>query len=383
MMSTRKIIIAGFGGQGVMAMGQLLTYAGLIENKHVSWLPSYGPEMRGGSANCSVVISDEPVGSPVIDQATDVIAMNGPSYDKFQARVIDGGNLFINTSLVDDKDHRDNINVYSVPVNGIAVDLGNNRVANMVMLGAYLQATKLVSVESVLAAFTKVYGDKKKKLIPLNQKALEAGQKVIEEGGESVSLTEVKAEDISRTPKANASRSESVSYVKNLKQYDLEEKAFADDESLVKEALMNVLEGIKFYEMSAKEFENTDAGKIFKSLANQKQEHKNYLDYLYKKIKGQDVKEVEKVVINEDKEAWESVKLADSSMAISVLSVAMSLENRSIDFYRKAISSTKNKEIVNLFDELIYWEQFQYDQLKGQYETHKDEWWSDQMFSKS
>ena len=85
MMSTRKIIIAGFGGQGVMAMGQLLTYAGLIENKHVSWLPSYGPEMRGGSANCSVVISDEPVGSPVIDQATDVIAMNGPSYDKFQA----------------------------------------------------------------------------------------------------------------------------------------------------------------------------------------------------------------------------------------------------------------------------------------------------------
>lgn len=382
-MSTRKIIIAGFGGQGVMAMGQLLTHAGLIENKYVSWLPSYGPEMRGGSANCSVVISEDPVGSPVIDQATDVIVMNGPSYDKFQDRVIDGGNLFINTSLVDDKDHRENINVYSVPINNIAKDLGNNKVANMVMLGAYLQATNLVSVDSVLAAFTEVYGDKKKKLIPLNKQALESGQKVIKEGGDSVSLTDVKVEAVNRTPKVNAQKSKSVSYIKNLKQDDYEEKTFADDQSIVKEALLNVLEGIKFYEMSAKEFENTDAGKIFKSLANQKQEHKNYLEYLYKKVKGEDVKEVEKVDIKEDKEAWDSVELADASMAISVLSVAMSLENRSIVFYRKAIDSTENKDIINLFEELIYWEEFQYDQLKGQYEVHKDEWWSDQMFSKS
>lgn len=382
-MATRKIIIAGFGGQGVMAMGQLLTYAGLLENKHVSWLPSYGPEMRGGSANCSVVVSDEPVGSPVIAQATDVIVMNAPSYDKFEGKVIAGGNLFVNTSLIKDKEYRNEVNVYSVPVNDIAADLGNNRVANMVMLGAYVEATGLVSVDSIVGAFTKVYGDKKKKLLPLNQQAISAGQKVVKDGGEYVSLTEVKVEDISRTPQANAQVSQSVSYVKNLKNYEGHEEAFADDENLVKEAVVNVLEGIKFYEMSAKEFEQTDAGKIFKSLADQKNEHKNYLENLYKQIKGQEAEEVKVASINEDNKAWESVKIPDSSMAVSVLSVAMNLENRSIDFYKKAISATKNEKIAKLFDELIYWEQFQYDQLKGQYEVHKDEWWSDQMFSRS
>lgn len=178
-MTTRKIIISGFGGQGVMAMGQLITYAGMLENKHVSWLPSYGPEMRGGSANCSVVVSDEPIGSPVIAQATDVIAMNAPSYDKFSKSVVPDGNLFVNTSLVKDRDHREDINIYSIPINDIAHDLGNNRVANMVMLGAYLGVTNLVSEESVIAAFKKVYGEKKEKLIPLNKNALNVGMDVV------------------------------------------------------------------------------------------------------------------------------------------------------------------------------------------------------------
>jgi len=99
-MATRDIIAAGFGGQGIMAMGQLITYSGMLENKFVSWLPSYGPEMRGGSANCSVVVSDEPVGSPVISQATDVIVMNEPSLEKFEEFVAPGGNLFLNSSLI-------------------------------------------------------------------------------------------------------------------------------------------------------------------------------------------------------------------------------------------------------------------------------------------
>ena len=99
-MATRDIIAAGFGGQGIMAMGQLITYSGMLENKFVSWLPSYGPEMRGGSANCSVVVSHEPVGSPVISQATDVVVMNEPSLEKFEQYVAPGGNLFINSSLV-------------------------------------------------------------------------------------------------------------------------------------------------------------------------------------------------------------------------------------------------------------------------------------------
>ena len=142
--------MAGFGGQGVMAMGQLISYAGMLEGKHVSWYPSYGPEMRGGAANCSVVVSEDPVGSPIIAVADDVIVMNEPSLSLFESHVRPGGNLFINSSLVKKETTRTDIEVHKIPVNDIAIDLGNARVANMVMLGAYLNITKLVKVESVI-----------------------------------------------------------------------------------------------------------------------------------------------------------------------------------------------------------------------------------------
>jgi len=174
-----RIIIAGFGGQGVMAMGQLLTYAGMIEGKQVSWLPSYGPEMRGGTANCNVVISSDDVGSPVVLDANTAIIMNKPSLDKFENSVVKGGKLFINSSLIDRKSERDDIEVYYVPCNEIAGELGNARVANMVMLGAYLEATKVVSVDSVLAGFTKVFGEGKAHLLPINKEAIEKGAEAI------------------------------------------------------------------------------------------------------------------------------------------------------------------------------------------------------------
>ena len=158
---SEKIIIAGFGGQGVMAMGQLLTYSGMIEDKQVSWYPSYGPEMRGGTANCNVTISDEVVGSPVVIEATTALVLNGPSLDKFEGNVIPNGKLFINSSLITKKATRDDIDVYYVPANEIANELGNNRVANMVMLGAFLEAAKPVKVESVYEAFLKVFGTDK------------------------------------------------------------------------------------------------------------------------------------------------------------------------------------------------------------------------------
>ncbi|EOD01889.1 2-oxoacid:acceptor oxidoreductase family protein [Caldisalinibacter kiritimatiensis] len=170
-----RIIMAGFGGQGVMSMGQLLTYAGMIENKNVSWLPSYGPEMRGGTANCNVMVSDTPVGSPIVTEATAAIVMNRPSLDKFEKDVVKDGNLLINSSLIDKKAERDDINVYYIPANEIAVELGNAKVANMVMLGAYLELTKVVKSESVLEALKKVFGESKKHLIPLNEKALQRG----------------------------------------------------------------------------------------------------------------------------------------------------------------------------------------------------------------
>jgi 2-oxoglutarate ferredoxin oxidoreductase subunit gamma len=174
-----RIIIAGFGGQGVMAMGQLLTYSGMIEDKKVSWLPSYGPEMRGGTANCNVIISTEPVGSPVVIEASTAIVLNKPSLDKFESSVLPGGRLFINSSLIDRKSIRDDIEVYYVPANEIANDLGNSRVANMVMLGAYLQVTNTVDVESIYKAFPKVFGESKAHLLPLNREALEKGREAI------------------------------------------------------------------------------------------------------------------------------------------------------------------------------------------------------------
>ncbi|MBQ6631197.1 MAG: 2-oxoacid:acceptor oxidoreductase family protein [Romboutsia sp.] len=175
-MSTARVICAGFGGQGVMSMGQLLTYAGMLEGKEVSWLPSYGPEMRGGTANCAVTVSDKPVGSPVISgDATCAIVMNLPSLDKFEREVKPGGKILVNSSLIERKVERKDVDVYYIPANDIALELGNPRVANMIMLGAYLKTEPTVEVNSVLEAFKKVFGPSKEKFVPLNKEALEKG----------------------------------------------------------------------------------------------------------------------------------------------------------------------------------------------------------------
>jgi 2-oxoglutarate ferredoxin oxidoreductase subunit gamma len=179
-MLNEKIICAGFGGQGVMSMGQLLTYAGMLEGKEVSWLPSYGPEMRGGTANCNVMLSDSMIGSPIItDDATTAIIMNLPSLDKFESDVVAGGRILINSSLIEKKVERTDVDAYYVPANEIAVELGNGRAANMVMLGAYLELVSPVAVDSIIEAFKKVFGERKAHLIPLNQAALEKGAEAV------------------------------------------------------------------------------------------------------------------------------------------------------------------------------------------------------------
>lgn len=172
-------IFAGFGGQGVLLIGQLLALAGMNEGREVSWLPSYGPEMRGGTANCSVVVSDEPIASPVLSMADCVIAMNTPSLDKFESCVNPGGKLFINSSIIDKKATRTDIDVYYVPCNEIADSLQNPKVGNMAMLGAYLEATKAVEVKSILDALLYKLGEKKAKFIPLNEKAIQLGAESI------------------------------------------------------------------------------------------------------------------------------------------------------------------------------------------------------------
>lgn len=175
---THEIIIAGFGGQGVMVIGQLLTYAGMIEQKFVSWIPSYGPEMRGGTANCSIIISDEPVGAPIVSESTAVVAMNFPSLEKFEPTLKQNGLLLINSSLVEQDAKRRDINIYKIPANEIANELGNAKVANMVVLGALVAATGAVSLESVLQAFTKMFA-KRPELLDVNKAALLTGAKRI------------------------------------------------------------------------------------------------------------------------------------------------------------------------------------------------------------
>ena len=171
-----KVICAGFGGQGVMSMGQLLAYAGMIEDKYVSWLPSYGPEMRGGTANCGVTVSDEEIGSPIITNDADIaIVMNLPSLIKFEKDVKPGGKIFVNSSLIEKKVERTDIEVYYIDANKIAADIGNIKAANLVMLGAVLKSTPIVDIESILEAFKKVFGPSKERFIPQNREALIKG----------------------------------------------------------------------------------------------------------------------------------------------------------------------------------------------------------------
>jgi 2-oxoglutarate ferredoxin oxidoreductase subunit gamma len=175
---TEEIIIAGFGGQGIMLMGQLMTYAGMLENKQVSWIPSYGPEMRGGTANCSVIISDDPIGAPIVSEATAVVAMNLPSIEKFESVLQPGGVLIVNSSLIEYTTSRTDISVYQIPANNIAEELGNSRVANMVILGALVAAIGIVQSDSVIKAFAKVFV-KKPELLSINEQAIQYGAQYI------------------------------------------------------------------------------------------------------------------------------------------------------------------------------------------------------------
>ena len=173
-MTTHKLIIAGFGGQGVMLIGQMIAYAGMLEGKEVTWMPSYGPEMRGGTANCTVIVSDKKINSPVISEATSVVAMNLPSLIKFEDMIVPGGKLFVNRSLIKEKPKRDDVEVYNIDANEIATSLHSDKVSNMVILGAIACVTGVVELESIEKVMEKLFTGNKSKLIPLNMQALTA-----------------------------------------------------------------------------------------------------------------------------------------------------------------------------------------------------------------
>jgi 2-oxoglutarate ferredoxin oxidoreductase subunit gamma len=176
----RSVVIAGFGGQGVILAGKILAQAGMAHGLEVTWLPSYGPEMRGGTANCTVILSDEPVGSPIVDEPSAVIALNLPSLDKFEPTVAAAGVLIVNQSLIGRAAKRSDIHVHAVAINEIAARVGNPRTVNMVALGVYLKATHVVPLDVVKCVMAEVMRDGgKEKLIAINEKALDEGYAAI------------------------------------------------------------------------------------------------------------------------------------------------------------------------------------------------------------
>lgn len=176
---TNEIIIAGFGGQGVISSGMIIAQAGMSEGKHVTFFPSYGAEMRGGTANCSVVVSDEDVASPVVDQPTSLIVMNEPSLAHFEPRLKEKGVLFFNKTLIKSRPTRNDIKVVPVDANLIGEELGMGRIANMVMLGVFSAVTKSVSINALKKAQRIIYKKAKEDMHKLNDQALERGFRLI------------------------------------------------------------------------------------------------------------------------------------------------------------------------------------------------------------
>lgn len=172
---TTQILIAGFGGQGVLFAGKFLAYKGLSEGREVSWLPSYGPEMRGGTANCSVILSDEPVGSPIVAKPDVLMAMNLPSFDKYESSVVPGGYVFVDSILIARKAQRTDIKAFYIPATKMAADAGTPTLANMIIVGKMMKESGAVSLEGLEATMKKFVPAKHADLVDANMNAIMAG----------------------------------------------------------------------------------------------------------------------------------------------------------------------------------------------------------------
>ena len=174
-MSTTQFLIAGFGGQGVLFAGKFLAYKGLMEDKQVSWLPSYGPEMRGGTANCSVIISDTQVGSPIVSSPDVLVAMNLPSLDKYESTVVPGGKIFVDSTLISRKVERDDVEVFYIPATGMANESGYTGLANMIIVGKIIAECADVGRENIEKALSKVVSARHQDLYDANLAAINLG----------------------------------------------------------------------------------------------------------------------------------------------------------------------------------------------------------------
>lgn len=172
---TCEILIAGFGGQGILFSGKFMANEALLRGKEVSWLPSYGPEMRGGTANCSVIISDAPIGSPIISNPDILLAMNLPSLDKYEDKVRKNGIIIADSSLIDRKVSRDDVSAYYIPATQLASDNGLSGLANMVVIGYFIKVSDIIPYENIEKTMAKIVSPAKKELYSLNLKAIELG----------------------------------------------------------------------------------------------------------------------------------------------------------------------------------------------------------------
>jgi 2-oxoglutarate ferredoxin oxidoreductase subunit gamma len=177
---TEEIIIAGFGGQGVLSLGQILCYSGVEENKEVSWMPSYGPEMRGGTANCIVILSDEPVSSPIVSKFDTVIALNQPSLDKFESSVKTGGLLLYDSTNIENPPKRTDIKIIGIEASQTAAEMKNTKILNMIVLGAFIKLKPILNIDNVLKGLKKVLPERYHHLIPLNEEAIKKGMELVE-----------------------------------------------------------------------------------------------------------------------------------------------------------------------------------------------------------
>ena len=174
-----EIKIAGFGGQGVLSMGKILAYSGLMENKEITWMPAYGPEQRGGTANVTVILSDDPISSPILNTYDMVVALNQQSLDKFQSKVKPGGILIYDNYGIHTPPTRTDIKVYCIEAMNATFELGNNKAFNMIVLGAMLKLNSIVTIESVVKALKKTLPERHHHMIPMNEEALRKGMSLI------------------------------------------------------------------------------------------------------------------------------------------------------------------------------------------------------------
>ena len=173
---TTQILIAGFGGQGILFAGKFLANKGLLEGRQLSWLPSYGPEMRGGTANCNVILSDDPVGSPIVQHPNVLIVMNTPSLDKYESAVTPGGKIFVDSTLISRKVARDDVDVYYVPATQMAKEMELGNLANMILLGTVIRETGCIRDETIEEALKHVIPARKANLLGVNMKAIQTGK---------------------------------------------------------------------------------------------------------------------------------------------------------------------------------------------------------------